>query len=165
MNELRWLEHNRHYENIDESKLKNIFYFTLIWNIFEKECCENFAEIGFHPRCIAEKLTSKINTSVLNDVCGYFKDRYVANNKTKTIFNDFKFGKDANDGKVYKDFVRKTLLANNASNKDKIQSLLYIAFRLRNNLYHGIKEVSKLYDQNENFKQINLLLMEIIDKK
>ena len=52
-----------------------------------------------------------------------------------------------------------------SSNQEKMEALLRIAFRLRNNLYHGEKEVSKLYDQNENFKQINRLLMALIDAK
>ena len=67
--------------------------------------------------------------------------------------------------KLSKEFIQNKLCDSTPSIKDKIQSILYIAFRLRNNLYHGEKDVSTLYDQNENFKQINLFLMEVIDKK
>ena len=56
-------------------------------------------------------------------------------------------------------------LKEETTNQEKLQSLLYIAFRLRNNLFHGSKEVEKLYEQNENFKQINSLLMVIIEQK
>lgn len=164
MNELRWLEHNRHYENIDESKLKNIFYFTLIWNIFEKECCGYDGNIREHPENISEAIHSKVNSEKIDTIFGYFQDRYITDAHTNQIFDDFKFSRNTNDND-YKQFVKNSLLSSATTSKDKIKSLLYIAFRLRNNLYHGIKEVSKLYDQNENFKQINLLLMEIIDKK
>lgn len=166
MNELEWLRSNRYYEeDIDEAKLKNIFYFTLIWNIFEKTCCGHFAEIGKHPKDIAISLESKINDQIINDIYEYFKNRYILDGSMTDVFHNFKFGKNPDDGKVYKKFVEKTLMHDNSSIKEKTQCLLYIAFRLRNNLYHGIKEVSKLYAQNESFKQINCLLMEIIDAR
>ena len=62
MNELRWLKRNRHYaEDIDEVKLKNIFYFTLVWNVCEKVCCDNFAMINHHPISLAESRQSRID--------------------------------------------------------------------------------------------------------
>jgi hypothetical protein len=166
MNELQWLKHNRYYaEDIDEVKLQNIFYFTLVWNIFEKECCCNFADIGSHPQCLAESMQLKMDHVIVDSVFKYFKNRYFPNGRVDTKFETFQFGKTANDGRIYKEFVQNKLCDISPSNNDKIQSLLYIAFRLRNNLYHGIKDISKLYDQNENFKQINLFLMEVVDKK
>lgn len=165
MNELEWLE--RYYKNsIDETRLRNIFYFTLVWNVFEKECCDNFAKIKKHPKFLAESLHSGIKEQIVNEVFEYFKNRYFPNGSIDEKFQTFQFGRDEHDGKEHKDFVQEKLLNNNSSQKDKIQSLLYITFRLRNNLYHGIKDVSKLDDeQNENFKQINLFLMEVVDKK
>lgn len=165
MNELEWLKANRYYpEDIDESKLKNIFYFTLIWNLFEKECCNSDAKINSDPKEIAEKVYDRIETELLDQVFEYFQNRYVNEGKTNNLFENFKFGKNGNDGKVYKEFV-KDKLTEDSEQKNKVQALLYIAFRLRNNLYHGIKDVSKLYGQNENFRQINVLMMHIIDVK
>lgn len=165
MSEKQWLENNRYYPAIDETKLTSIFYFSLVWNIFEKECCDKYAEIGFHPRCLSKLLSDKVNMALVDTVFMYFKNRYVVNAKINSIFNGFQFGRENNDGQVYKDFTRKVLINHNPSNQEKLQALLYIAFRLRNNLFHGIKEVEKLYEQNENFKQINSLLMAIIEQK
>jgi len=53
----------------------------------------------------------------------------------------------------------------NPSCEEMIEALLKIAFRLRNNLFHGEKQIEKLYEQNENFKQINLLLMNLIENR
>ncbi|NCB82579.1 MAG: hypothetical protein EOM38_09305 [Bacilli bacterium] len=166
MNELAWLKRNRHYpEKIDEVKLKNIFYFTLVWNVFEKECCGNDARIKQHPRSLAESRQSRMEQTIVDSVFIYFKDRYFPNGVMDEKFQTFKFGRNENDRSQYKEFVQNKLCDSNPSSKDKIQSLLYIAFRLRNNLYHGIKDISILYDQNDNFKQINLFLMEVVDKK
>ncbi len=166
MNELEWLKSNRYYaEDIDETRLKNIFYFTLVWNIFEKECCNNDAKINSDPKQIAEKVQDKLDTQLTDGVFDYFKDRYIKDGVTNELFNGFKFGKNGSDGEIYKAFVKDKLIMENPTQQEKIQALLYIAFRLRNNLYHGIKNVSRLYEQNENFRQINTLIMSIIDKK
>lgn len=162
MSEKEWLKTNRYYDSIDESKLENIFYFTFVWNIFEKECCNKKAKIGSHPRNIASNLQTHLSEDVINHIYTYFRDRYVINETVNDIFNSFDF---SSHGQVYKTFVEEKLLNTESSHQDKIQALLYIAFRLRNNLYHGEKEVKKLYEQNENFRQINILLMAIIDKK
>lgn len=160
----KWLEDNMYYGNIDEAKLKNIFYFTLVWNIFEKECCNKNALIGTYPKKLAEKLFDKIDVTVVNTIYDYFKNRYIVDSDVNDIFISFDFGKE-HAAIEYKAFVQEKLLSHVPDNKEKLQALLYIAFRLRNNLYHGIKKVEKLYEQNENFKQINTLLMAIVDNK
>ncbi len=166
MSELEWLKRNRHYPtDIDETKLKNIFYFTLVWNIFEKECCNNFARIEQHPKSLAESIQSRIKQTIVDSVFIYFKNRYFPNGIMGNKFRTFKFGRNENAENVQKQFVQNSFLDSNPTLKDKIESLLYIAFRLRNNLYHGEKDVSKLYEQNENFKQINLFLMDVVDTK
>jgi len=163
--EKKWLEGNRYYSALDESKLTSIFYFTLIWNLFEKELCGNDAAIRTHPKMVAEKYSDALADKLVEEVYSHFLDRYVENGQITPLFNGFKFGRNAQDGQRYKDFVSETLLSVEACRIKQVQALLYIAFRLRNNLYHGIKDVSKLYEQNENFRHINWLLMALIDIK
>lgn len=164
MSEKQWLESNRYYPTIEEEKLKSIFYFSLVWNIFEKECCHKNASIGNHPKNFADKLSNNIDSNLLNEIFQYFKNRYIENGDANDIFNRFDFGREPASS-TYKNFVKDRLLKEETTNQEKLQSLLYIAFRLRNNLFHGIKDVEKLYEQNENFKQINSLLMAIIEQK
>ena len=164
MSEKQWLENNRYYLTIEEKKLKSIFYFSLVWNIFEKECCQKNASIGNHPKKLAEKINSIIDSNLLNEIFQYFKNRYIGNGDANDIFNRFDFGREP-ASETYKQFVKDKLLSPEPTNEEKLQSLLYIAFRLRNNLFHGIKNVEELYKQNKNFKQINILLMIIIEQK
>jgi len=163
--EKQWLERNRHYSELDETKLTSIFYFTLIWNLFEKELCGNDAAIRTHPEMVAEKHSDALADKLVEEVYLHFLDRYVENGQITPLFNGFKFGRDAQDGQRYKGFVSETLLSVGVCRIKQVQALLYIAFRLRNNLYHGIKDVSELYEQNENFSQINRLLMALVDCK
>jgi len=158
-NEKKWLEDNKYYPTIDESRLTSIFYFALIWNLFEKNCCGGNAQINTHAPEIADRYADKILE--LPSIWTYFQTRYVHDGKTTDIFNSFTF-----KPRDKKNVVKKTLLADStSSNQEKIETLLRIAFRLRNNLYHGEKDVSRLYDQNENFRQINSLLMALVDAK
>lgn len=160
MSEKEWLKSNRSYVDLDEQQLTSIFYFPLIWNIFEKELCNKNAKIGTHPDNISSDYAALIDSEVLSGVFSHFKKRYIRDGKATSLFKNFEF-------KTPSTIKGETFDILNSSDCATLQlkALLYIAFRLRNNLYHGEKEVNKLYEQNENFKQINLLLMALIDKK
>lgn len=160
MIEKEWLAKNRFYYQVDETKLQNIFYFSLVWNIYEKEICDKDGRIGIHPNEHSQKYSDKVDKKVLNSVFDYFKNRYVSNGQPAEHFKTFEF-----KSKRIKDDVFDCLTKDSPSSEQKVKTLLCIAFRLRNNLFHGQKQVDKLYEQNENFRQINLLLINLIDSK
>ncbi|MCB5191801.1 hypothetical protein LG198_13765 [Methylobacillus arboreus] len=153
-----WLEQNRFYYQIDGAKLHSIFYFILVWNIYEKELCGRDGKIRRHPKYHSEKYDQKVNQSLLDSVFNYFKNRYVLNGQPTYHFGTFEFNSEPIKSKVYG-----CLSSADPSNEEKLKALLFIAFRLINNLFHGEKQVEKLYEQNENFRQINMLLMNLID--
>jgi len=93
-------------------------------------------------------------------VFDYFKNRYVTNGQPTDPYKTFEFKSKKIKSDVFGYLSRET-----PSNEQKLKALLCIAFRLRNNLFHGQKQVDKLYEQNENFKQINLFLMNLIENK
>lgn len=160
MIEKEWLESNRNYVDLNELRLTSIFYFPLIWNIFEKELCNKRAYIKPHAKNISRKYAALVNAEVLSNVFSYFKERYISDEQETSLFTNFEF----QDCEIKKETL-KILKSSDNTNILQLKALLYIAFRLRNNLFHGEKDVNKLYEQNENFKQINLLLMALIDKK
>jgi len=160
MVEKQWLESNRYYSELDESKLTSIFYFALIWNLFEKECCGKFAKMDEHPKQLSEH-AEQVSRVMLQDVWCHFQQRYIANDKPTQLFKSFAF--QPRDNKAWVEAILR--LDAKATEQEKLEALLRIAFRLRNNLYHGEKSVSKLYEQNENFRQINQILMALIDAK
>ena len=57
----------------------------------------------------------------------------------------------------------KNILSNNSANKEEIlTSILLIAYRIRNNLFHGLKDFSLIDEQDEMFKVINLFLLDMV---
>lgn len=158
MNEKTWLEKNRTYNQVDETQLKSIFYFSLIWNIYEKELCHKFGKISKHPYQHSQKYAEKIDLNILDGSFEYFKHRYVLDGQPSNPYMSFEFNSEPIKHEVFE-----CLSGSSQSKEQKLKALLCIAFRLRNNLFHGEKDVDSLYEQNKNFKQINLLLMALID--
>ena len=158
MSVLEWIKNRYSYQEFDENKIQNIQQFSLVWNIFERECCECFAKINVHPEKIAVQI---INKTLPNqqEVWNHFKRRYIRNNQITTKFESFVF--QDNDKK---EKVREILLSSNSSKQEQIEALLRIIFRLRNNLMHGQKNPSSFYDQDKNFKYANMFLMDICNE-
>lgn len=152
-----WLR--SYYNNVEETELTSILYFTLIWNVFEKECCGNEAKVNDDAPALAEHYGGKLKGSLAN-TWSYFRGRYVQNNgEMSRSFESFKFNR--NDNKPWVSAILR--LNEDASAAEKLEALLRIAFRLRNNLYHGEKNIRTLSEQNENFRHMNQLLMNLID--
>lgn len=128
-------------EGLDE--LKN---FTLLWNIYEN--------IVFDCEFTLDKLESNINSRELNfklfqKPFQYFRARYTKGGQINSLFDKLTFRQ--NDRK---EFV-KNVLTQCSSNNNKIFALGIIVYRLRNNLFHGIKDYRNLDGQIENFIHAN----------
>lgn len=160
MFEKEWLKNNRYYYQIDETKLNSIFYFSLIWNIYEKELCGKEGSIRVHPKQHSAQYAEKINQELLSQVFDYFHNRYVLNGIRTEKYESFEFKSENIKKEVFE-----YLTLNKPTVKQMLNALLLIAFRLRNNLFHGEKQVEMLYEQNENFAQINSILTHLIDIK
>jgi len=144
---------------IDEEKIRSILWFTLVWNLFEKECCNKKANINKHSDAYA-KYPEKFDAQILSGTWGFFHDRYVSNEKVTDIFEIFEF----RQGDKKEEVKRILLRGNDAIPSEKVETLLRIIFRLRNNLFHGEKDVEELYKQNETFAYANRFLLDIIEK-
>ncbi len=154
MIEKEFIESYLKYPILEYDKIDSILYFSLIWNIFEKKYFNKNAKISQVKKFI-ENIDS-IDAGIPNDVFNYYKARYIFNSEETYLFKSFEF-----KSSKYKKITLQLLIEAD-SEKEKLEALMYIAFRLRNNLFHGEKEVDKLYDQNENFKQMNSFLIKLI---
>jgi|GEM_PF-2581340 len=157
MSALKWIKNRYYYKEFDENKIRNIQQFALVWNVFERECCGSDAKINTYADKVALALHNKLIPS-LDTTWSYFHQRYIKNRDMTEKFYSLVFKK--NDKQA---FVKNTLLAESPSNKDKIEALMRIIFRLRNNLMHGEKKPEIFYDQDENFKHANQFLMNVCD--
>lgn len=150
--EKSWLEKETGSGNFDLSKLESICYFTFVWNIFEKACFDKNASI----RDMKAKVTNGyfyLEEGTLNYTFEHFQCRYYSEEDNEIVFHS------NGDKEITKNLFTKE----HSTEKEKIEGVLRIIFRLRNNLYHGLKAIDKLETQNETFMMANKFLTKIID--
>jgi hypothetical protein len=140
---------------IKKKNIKATLMFTLYWNIFEHVTCnDNFS---------ITKLRDIIRLRNLNQTCfleyyNYFKNRYTLNGSVTDRFNFLMF-RNQND----KQYVYNCLLNQMPNNEQLISSLFLIIQRLRNNIFHGLKEIEVLEVQEPNFNVANKAIITFLE--
>ena len=160
---LKWVQNRYIYpELIKCNQILNILHFPLLWNIFERDCFSNYAGIGQVHNFVEDFLNIEhVNEIVLNSAWSFYHTRYIKFDNTPTnYFNENLFNESE---QRYKETALNNLKNNNPQPKQKLEALLLIFFRLRNNVMHGNKNISTLYKQDELFRHANLLLMEMLN--
>lgn len=135
-----------------------LFEFAVIWNLFEMKKMGNHASI-FYVSDFVERFQNIENINV-TEIFEYFKNRYT--NSTDNV-NLFKALRWRDKEKDKKDETHKILILENPTDKDKIKAVLYIIFRLRNNLFHGEKNILTIEQQRETFNLVNSFLLDILE--
>ena len=133
-----------------------IFNFAMIWNLFEDRCMDNFAQISTVDDFV-NTLPSNLNLDV-NIIFDYFKDRYKV---VDNIYNTESLLWRRNEN-TYRNFVIEKFRDTQCSHQNKIKAVLYIIFRLRNNLFHGEKDIAIINEQKRTFVLVNKFLMDLI---
>lgn len=141
---------------LDFEQLKPILCFSLLWNMFESKACKKWAD----KKTIRGNVNSAdelglLQTDRYREFIEFFKTRYVVNGSVDSALRALVF-RD-NDAES-KDIVRRFLLGEYIDANNTVYSLLLIAYRIRNNLFHGNKDVELLPNQTELFTAINALL-------
>lgn len=151
---LEWIN-RRYHTHLNEANLVEVKNFALVWNIFEGSVCDS----SFSIDKIEQKLNNRtIDTTIFQAHIDYFKDRYTTNGSVNNYFDRLNFrGRDS------KNFVQRILLGENILMKDYVLAITIIVYRLRNNLFHGLKEMITIDGQRDNFNNANQFLIKLID--
>lgn len=142
-------------------QLRPVLCFSLIWNLFETVACQRNA----NERSIQESVNRAINSGQLNLITystyvDYFRERYLHNGDIDHVFTVFGFKPNREDAKA----VVKGVLLNEMHDLNNIvYALLLIAHRVRNNLFHGNKQIETLHSQTELFCVVNRLLATFLE--
>ncbi|MDD4971609.1 MAG: hypothetical protein PHT07_19455 [Paludibacter sp.] len=150
---IHWIN-NRFGTNYSEVDLNEIKNFTLLWNIYENTI--------FNTRFSINRLETEINRRNLDfqpfQVCfEYFQNRYIENNDINQRFPYLNFRQNDKE-----QLVRNVLLGLENSDNDKILTLGIVVYRLRNNLFHGIKDYHNLNGQADNFTHANIFIQQFL---
>jgi len=138
--------------------LKTVEGFVLLWNIFEGSMCNANANIEKFQN-IAQNLTnSQVVEKSVNKSLSFYRDRYVEKQEIKQLF----YGLNFRSGDM-KEHVESVLKGEKTKLYDKILALLIIAYRIRNNIFHGLKSASKWNKQTENISEASRILSFIIE--
>ncbi len=139
---------------LDYDQLRPVLCFSLIWNLFETVACCRQA----NPTSIRKAVDDAVESGHLNQVTyskyvDYFRERYLHDGNIDHVFAVL-FMEHADSKTV----VRGVLLREMPDLNNIVYALLLIALRIRNNLFHGNKELETLHTQIDLFRVVNRLL-------
>jgi len=122
--------------------------FTMMWNLFEGVLCGNHANIREFER-IAQELSggqlSTEETASLDECLAFWSFRYRTPEGFASRFDRLNFR--PNDKR---NLVEEVLSGTRHELSDRALALMIIAYRLRNNLFHGLKTIKTLNNQVHN---------------
>lgn len=122
--------------------------FTTMWNFFESTLCENKASVAAFERICDNLVPNHVaqgTIQTIEDCLAFWRFRYCTSDGFGHRFESLYFR--PNDRRAH---VEAVLEGHSTSLKDKILALMIIVYRLRNNLFHGLKTLEMLNDQVQN---------------
>lgn len=146
---------------IDAAELQPVLEFTLIWNLFERETCDRFARID----SVRQHVNRASNRGLLQresyeQYLTFFRQRYPHHDEGEFLADRLLSGQRRYMTRDIEDInlLRDILAGTSTDTNNVVYSLLFVAFRVRNNLFHGEKDVYTLHLQKDLFQTINSLL-------
>ena len=161
---IKWINKsiiNKGNDKINSEDIEQVRDFTLLWNLFEDIFCDKFCKtdkiISLLSKNRIEVLEQNTINSKINSIFDYFMDRYKDNEKLEKL----NFNKKNHERDIKNKIQNKEVI--NLDFEEKIQIILFIIYRYRNNLFHGEKDMRYISYQNENFENANDFLMLFIE--
>jgi hypothetical protein len=155
-NPLAWVnEYTQPAMYINEDTFGPILHFSLMWNLFERDACERNATPANIERAVKSAFAARrLTLAPFHEHLQYFQDRAQRDGMTIGSYLDALKMTHENSRHLVDGVLSGTLTdPNNA-----IYALLLIAHRIRNNLFHGEKNVAMLHTQAHLFRAVNSLL-------
>ena len=128
--------------------------FLILWNLFEKRLFNNRFSITE-----AIRKDVKVSSASLDATLAYFKKRYIENGQTNSKFDALSFRRNDKKSNVVNILCGVSDVILNKSTAVQI-----IIYRLRNNLFHGLKEVETLPSNKATFLIVNEFLLSCLEE-
>lgn len=136
-----------------------IIHFTLLWSLFEAKTLDTRASarkiVGVAKHWEKEK---QLKLEDFADYLSYFQGRYYESGEFNQHFAGLHFQDHDNQA-----LVEAVLKGEAKDIADIAGALLIIVWRLRNNLFHGVKWGTEIQGQLGNFTNANALLMRALE--
>lgn len=158
-----------HHLKYDE--LKPVLGFCLLWNLFEDRQCNKHANPESISKCVKQAFKNEADGIFkcirYTECLEFFRRRFFSNGelsatdeKTDKLLDAFfQNGKE----QELREIVRQAFTRPSRELKVIIHALLLLTWRVRNNLFHGEKELYNLPRQADLFNVINIFLATFLD--
>ncbi|MFC2119814.1 hypothetical protein ACFLQ4_01955 [Bacteroidota bacterium] len=153
-----WL--NNHFPNAEfnRNEVNPVTDFSLMWNHFENILGERNINITRLEAIATDTTQISGDSTFYQNYFDYFKNRYIKeDNTTNELFENLSFRPGDK-----KDFVATVLKGDDNNAANTIEAILIIIYRIRNNFFHGEKQLHNIYTQYDNFNIANKFLAEIL---
>lgn len=139
--------------------LEPVLSFSLIWNLFEAVTCNRYADLrriqADVDKCYERELLKAEDFSPFVE---FFRNRYVKGHEINILPERLRLR-----GEAHIRLVEDVLEGKSTDINNVVFALLIIAYRVRNNLFHGEKNVFTLDTQLDLFRAVNALLAKYLD--
>lgn len=146
--------------SIVQDDLQPVLEFTLIWNLFERFVCQNVANLSRIRAHIEGAINAgKITSEDFLPHLEFFRTRY--ENPTEEYLKEVLLSAHHHQSTKDRENIRTVQLVLDGSYTDVnnvVYALFFIAYRVRNNLFHGEKQLHTLHLQSELFETVNSYL-------
>jgi len=159
MEPINWLEqHVTGFQDLPGEDRHAILCFALLWSLFEAKALNARASAQALLALVHEKTAEgRLDAQIFMDCLAYFRARYFAEGRFTDHFDGLNLRSNDNP-----ELVRQVLNGTNDDPADSVAATLIIVYRLRNNLFHGVKWAYGIQGQRQNFEQANDALMSAI---
>lgn len=160
MNAIDWLRSKAPgFNELSEEERAAIMDFSLLWSFFEAKALHTNASANAII-ALAHEWASNGRLSILpfGQSLAYFRDRYFQNDAATEHFEGLHLRR--NDSP---ELVEAVLKGYNTNPTDCVAALLIVVFRLRSNLFHGVKWAYGIRGQFNNFIHANAALMAALE--
>ncbi|QGZ35681.1 hypothetical protein [Stappia indica] len=145
------------YRNLTIQEKRAIRDFALLWSFFEEMWLGNRGDVPRIRLEVEARLAPDASMAAFEGALTYFSNRYVHAGNPSPAFAHLRVS--AND----RQYVLDVLSGQNNEPRRVLAALLIIAYRLRNNFFHGEKAAYGYQGQLENFRHANAVLMQTMD--
>lgn len=160
MSPIEWLNQRAPgFQHLSPSEKDAIMHFTLLWSLFEAKALNTSANASAILSLVHNwRAQDRLDASNFSEQLAHFKFRYFAAGQPTYHFHSLHLRTPDNPA-----LVKAVLSGDNSDPVDVVSVLLIVIYRLRNNLFHGLKWADELQDQLENFSHANTALMTAMD--
>jgi hypothetical protein len=167
-----WLSNRRPaFQTLQDDERQAILNFTLVFSLFELEVfgTKSANADKLNNECLS--WSPRLTLEMFAEEFDYFKRRYTENGDTNYLFDSkLRFNRRDNDEENVrcndpdkKEVVKAILLNTNPTAVDIATACLIIAWRYRNNLFHGPKWIDDLHGARENLSHASGVITKALD--